>query len=236
MSEKEDSSKVAKIQVTPNGPYLVAGAVPLRKEIMVSDQKGIPIEWKAGESYASQENYALCRCGGSVNKPYCDGTHAKIKFDGTETASHGTYSDRAELFEGPEMDLADDQELCAGLQFCHRAGGAWSLIERSDDPRAKSTVTEIATRCASGRLVALEKDGRPHEPDFRPSIGVVEDPGKGVSGPLWVKGNIPVMSAEGEQYESRNRVTLCRCGGSDNKPFCDGAHIAMRFKDGDKSL
>jgi CDGSH-type Zn-finger protein len=51
-----------------------------------------------------------------------------------------------------------------------------------------------------------------------------------------VKGGVPVESADGTVYEVRNRVTLCRCGKSTNKPFCDGTHIDVNFKDGDKTL
>jgi hypothetical protein len=62
------------------------------------------------------------------------------------------------------------------------------------------------------------------EPPFEQSIGVIEDPQKGVSGPVWVRGGIPVEAANGKTYEIRNRVTLCRCGKSSNKPFCDSSH------------
>jgi CDGSH-type Zn-finger protein len=51
-----------------------------------------------------------------------------------------------------------------------------------------------------------------------------------------VKGGVAVESADGEAYEARNRVTLCRCGRSNNKPFCDGTHVDVRFNDGDESL
>src|SRR3989344_5837069 len=60
---------------------------------------------------------------------------------------------------------------------------------------------------------------------------VKEYPESGVSGPLWIRGGIPVESASGEQYEVRNRVTLCRCGKSKNKPFCNGSHMTSGFKD-----
>ena len=50
-------------------------------------------------------------------------------------------------------------------------------------------------------------------------------PAAGEHGPLWVRGGIPVMSADGKPYAIRNRVTLCRCGKSGNKPFCDGSRI-----------
>ena len=39
-------------------------------------------------------------------------------------------------------------------------------------------------------------------------------------------GGIPIHGADGQAYEVRNRVTLCRCGRSANKPYCDGAHAA----------
>ena len=62
------------------------------------------------------------------------------------------------------------------------------------------------------------------EPVFEKSIGLIEDPAMGVDGPIWVRGGIPVESAEGKNYRIRNRVTLCRCGKSLNKPFCDSSH------------
>ena len=61
--------------------------------------------------------------------------------------------------------------------------------------------------------------------------GVIEDPAERVSGPLWVRGGIPVIAADGFAYEVRNRVTLCRCGASANKPFCDGSHFKVGFRD-----
>lgn len=68
------------------------------------------------------------------------------------------------------------------------------------------------------------KDGIPIEPVFEPEIALVRDPKAGMFGPLWVRGGIPVVSADGFRYEVRNRVTLCRCGKSANKPFCGGSH------------
>ena len=86
--------------------------------------------------------------------------------------------------------------------------------------------------CPSGRLVAWDRETKaPLEPRLERSIGVVEDPAEGVAGPLWVRGGIPVVAADGEPYEVRNRVTLCRCGASKNKPFCDASHASIGFTD-----
>lgn len=226
-----------KIKVTKNGPYLVSGSIPLDKEIIIGDDTGCPIRWEKGEEYLPQENYSLCRCGGSKNLPFCDGTHLKNGFDGKETAKNIPYDEKAEITFGPALDLADVEPLCAFALFCHRAGDAWNLTEKSDDPASKATAIQEAADCPSGRLVAREKkSGHPIEPKFEPSISITEDPPQKVSGPIWVKGGVPIESADGTQYETRNRVTLCRCGRSKNKPFCDGAHIKTGFTDGDKSL
>src|SRR6266581_67133 len=91
------------------------------------------------------------------------------------------------------------------------------------------TVRE-GTRCPSGRLVVWDRATKePFELGLEPSIGLVEDPAAGVSGPLWVRGGIPIVGADGVEYERRNRATLCRCGASNNKPFCDGTHAAIGF-------
>ena len=87
--------------------------------------------------------------------------------------------------------------------------------------------------CPSGRLVTWGRETRlPNEEDYEPSIGVVQDPAQKVSGPLAVRGGIQVVSSDDFAYEPRNRQTLCRCGRSENKPFCDGTHAAIKFDDG----
>jgi hypothetical protein len=68
------------------------------------------------------------------------------------------------------------------------------------------------------------------EEKFDPMILVAEDPEKGVSAGLFVKGGIKVIGADGEAYEVRNQVALCRCGHSENKPFCDAAHVSCGYQ------
>jgi len=226
-----------KIKVTADGPYLVTGAIPLNREIIVSDDEGIALRWEKGEKFPDKETYVLCRCGRSKTMPYCDGAHVKSGFVGDETADMRKYMEQAETTTGPGLVLTDVVKLCAIARFCHRDGDAWALTENSGDPKAKETAIQETMDCPAGRIVAWDKKtGKPIEPAFEPSISVIEDPYKNVSGPLWVKGGVPIESADGTVYEIRNRVTLCRCGNSNNKPFCDGRHIAVCFKDGDKSL
>ncbi len=218
-----------KITVCKNGPYRVTGGIPISTQTMLCDEDGLAWGWQAGEELPVEEEVYLCRCGRSQNKPFCDRTHKTIHFDGSETAGHTPYLDQVDVTEGAAIDLTDAPALCASARFCDRAGGAWDNTRQSDDPDARQIAIEEAWNCPAGRLAVWAKDGKAIEPDLPPSIGLVEDPYVGVHGPLWVRGYVPIESAEGVPYEVRNRVTLCRCGHSQNKPFCDGKHVD--FKD-----
>src|SRR5437667_272189 len=80
------------------------GAIPLAVQTIESDSEGGSREWLQGRAFEVSEEYRLCRCGHSSNKPFCDSTHLKVRFDGTETASRAPYLEQAEVFEGPAMD------------------------------------------------------------------------------------------------------------------------------------
>jgi CDGSH-type Zn-finger protein len=220
---QEDSMKIT---VGRNGPYIVTDNVPLTTSEICNDDEGYCRTWREVKRYPLQEKYALCRCGHSNNKPFCDGTHAKIHFEGTEAEDHEPFDKAAEVICGPALTLADNKHLCVHARFCMRAGGIWNLVEQSDNQEARDTAIEEACNCPSGRLVIKDNEsGKAIEPKFEKSIVVIEYPPRGEHGPLWVRGGIPIESTEGKQYEIRNRVTLCRCGRSKNKPFCDGSHI-----------
>ena len=66
-----------KITVRKNGPYLVTGNVPLVEMEICNDNEGHPRTWRETKSFPVQEQYALCRCGRSHNKPFCDGSHVR---------------------------------------------------------------------------------------------------------------------------------------------------------------
>ncbi|WP_229669061.1 CDGSH iron-sulfur domain-containing protein [Edaphobacter acidisoli] len=228
-----DAEKVSQIQVTKNGPYIVKGSLPVMMETIAQNDEGGSWTWKRGRDFEAGAQYALCRCGHSHKKPFCDGTHAKVGFDGTETASHASYKEQAKTYDGPGMVLEDAERLCAFARFCDNGGSIWRQIEETDDGEVRKAVVHEETHCPSGRLVLLEKpSGKAVEPELAQSIGLVEDPAENCSGPLWVRGGVQVVSADGEKYEVRNRVTLCRCGQSSNKPFCDGSHASVKFHDG----
>ena len=222
-----------KIVVTENGPYVVSGGVPLALQVITPNAEGFSWDWAQGRSFEVESNYELCRCGRSKEKPFCDGSHKAARFKGTERASRETVASQAETLEGPTLTLNDTENLCAFARFCDPAGKIWSLIEQTDNPEARALVIREANHCPAGRLVVRDNDtNKEIEEPLPPSIGVVEDPALGCSGPLWVRGGIRIESEDGTPYERRNRVTLCRCGASSNMPFCNGSHASIKFKDG----
>lgn len=228
MTQKEitkTDEKKYMITICKNGPYLISGAIPLSQKIIKYDSKWDSCTWQDDKTFPKKDTYSLCRCGQSHDKPFCDGTHIKINFNGTETAHPTNYSKNTVTLDGPGLTLIDAKDLCASARFCHRAGGIWNLILTSDNPGDKNIAIEEAADCPSGRLVLYDKAiGKIREPIFEPSIVLIEDPSIGVHGPIWVRGGIPIESANGVRYAKQNRMTLCRCGKSQNKPFCDSSH------------
>jgi CDGSH-type Zn-finger protein len=221
-SKGNDNSQV---RILKNGPYLVSGNITLLPATIKCDHEGIPIEWVIGNKLKTTQTYILCRCGQSKSNPFWDVTHIKVNFGGTENSDNEPYDKIAKEIDGPALKLKDAEILCASARFCHREGDIWPQIPKSDDPKLKQNAIKNACDCPSGRLVIIDKEnGKTVEPPLEKSIGLIEDPGKGVDGPLWVRGGIPVYSTEGKLYEVRNRVTLCRCGKSADKPFCDSSH------------
>jgi CDGSH-type Zn-finger protein len=219
-----------KITIAKDGPYLVEGGVPMARQHIVTNAEGESLEWREGEKFPSDQKYALCRCGQSTNKPFCDGTHKKVGFDGSETASRKPFDEQAEVIKGPKMDLQDAESLCAFARFCDPKGRVWNLVGQTDQAEARKLVEFEAGHCPAGRLVAREHH-KALEPHLPQSIGLVVDTAQEVAGPIWVRGGIPVVGSDGQEWEVRNRVTLCRCGVSSNKPFCDGSHASIKFQD-----
>jgi CDGSH-type Zn-finger protein len=162
-----------------------------------------------------------------------------VGFDGSEASSARVpYANLAREFDGPERLLTDARPLCVHARFCNPSGSVWRLVEETDREPVRRLIDGMVGKCPSGRLIAWHRrTAEAFEPEFEPSIAVVEDPAHGYSGPLWVRGGIQVESAaDGHVYEQRNRLTLCRCGQSRNKPFCDGTHAEVGFRDGSPEL
>ena len=220
-----------RIKITKNGPYHVTGAVPIR-EMMIKPMGHHHI-LAEGRALPQADEYYLCRCGGSQKAPFCDGNHIHSGFNGAETASREPYIRRVVgVTQGATMNLLDDNR-CAFARFCHtELGDVWSMTEHDYDPRFREAAIQAVNECPSGRLVLIDKDGDQPEEIHEPEILIVQDPEQDSSAGIFVRGPITIEAADGEEYEVRNRVALCRCGRSQNKPFCDAMHIRFSYNDG----
>ncbi|MDR3205981.1 MAG: CDGSH iron-sulfur domain-containing protein [Candidatus Methanoplasma sp.] len=208
-----------RIVVTKDGPYMVYGSPPLFEGAIKIDGLGRSLEWKKGERLYPDEIYALCRCGKSKNKPFCDNAHSK-GFDGAETAPLNGYEDRANTEKGVSgVELLQDPALCTGSGFCHAKYSISAAIKKE---KTIDAAKQQCSDCAGGSLV-LRIDGKLSEEPLPKEIVATVTPRR--EGPIRVTGGIPVESETGKTYEVRNRVALCRCGLSGNKPFCDGRHL-----------
>ncbi len=226
-----------KIRIQEQGPYVVEGNVPLVRKTQVVTEYGEPIAWQKDGDLQSAEMVELCRCGHSTDKPFCDFTHASTEWDATETAETNTTAERrVRHMGGQQIVVRRDYSLCASAGFCgNRLTNIQRMLEESspDDTAVRSQIIAMIERCPSGSYTyALAESDKDNEPDLPAQIAVVtEITADGpIDGPLWVTGNIAIERADGQPMETRNRVTLCRCGQSQNKPLCDGSHRAMQAK------
>jgi CDGSH-type Zn-finger protein len=221
------------IKIAAGGPYLVSGDVPVYQGILEKEPDGTAtVAWKKGKTYdtGGRGSFALCRCGKSSTKPFCDGTHMHVGFEGVEAASRLPFLESVKVYPGDGIDLLDRKDRCAYARFCDRGINTWHKVLRTspDHPEYQPEYKEDSIReaglCASGRLT-IRKDGELIEPDLPKEIKVTEDPLRKCKGPLAVTGGITLIGADGTEYELANRYTLCRCGESKNLPFCDGTHF-----------
>lgn len=205
--------KKTTIEVSKEGPYMVRG---LHR-----------IENAKGEAIDTQPLIVLCRCGQSSRKPFCDGTHAKVGFSGDKLV--GRLEDKTRDYEGREITIHDNRGVCAHRGYCTAHLPQVFRMEKKPwiDPDSEKSdeIARVIEMCPSGAL-SYTKDGVLHKDLSRePKIIVTED------GPYDVEGGVELKDPDGNSPESKEHFTLCRCGGSKNKPFCDGSHWDIGFKD-----
>ncbi len=208
----------------PNGPLRVRGALPLYRRRISESEHGEPLTWEVPVRLAASDTYVLCRCGASTNKPFCDGTHKTADFDGSDTAGD-VYDDRASTLGGTGITVRDDRSICVHAGFCgNRVTNIWKQVDHTEDSLVRLAVINEVEKCPSGALT-YSIDGDEIEQLLPEAVSIIDD------GPIWVTGGVAVSSADGRRLETRNRVTLCRCGASANKPLCDGSHKDIGFTD-----
>ncbi len=216
------------ITASPNGPLIVSGGPPLVRKTPVHSEHGEPLAWKTSDPIGGDRaTYALCRCGRSANKPFCDGAHVAAGFESDDTADASTYGDRSNVLGGTGITVSDDRSICVHAGFCgNRVTNIWKQVVDTDDSTVRLAVINEVEKCPSGAITyRFDGDDVDTEADYPTQVAAIDD------GPLWVTGGIPVTTSTGTQIESRERVTLCRCGASANKPLCDGSHKDAGFAD-----
>lgn len=216
-------SNAPSITVAANGPYLVAGNLPLHRRHDVQSELGEPMTWKTTSTLETKDRYALCRCGQSGNKPFCDGTHAREGFAADDIAT-GTYDSRADDVGG-DVNVRYDKGICVHAGFCGTtATNVWKEAANTGDTASRMHAIAMIEHCPSGALT-YQLEGAVNEPLFPQAVSIINN------GPLWVTAHVPITNSDGTVLETRNRVTLCRCGQSSNKPLCDGSHKAAGFSE-----
>jgi len=212
------------IAAAPNGPLLVNGSVALYRRRSVNSEHGEPLAWETTVHLETGDRYRLCRCGDSASKPFCDNAHAKEGFVADDAAT-GTYAERSSVLGGTGLTVSDDRSICVHAGFCGtRLTNVWKQVPETGESTVRAQVISMVEKCPSGALT-FRFDSDDVEPLLPQAISVTDD------GPLWVTGGVAVTTSGGEQLETRNRVTLCRCGASANKPLCDGSHKEAGFSD-----
>ncbi|HEY8764553.1 MAG TPA: CDGSH iron-sulfur domain-containing protein [Solirubrobacteraceae bacterium] len=209
------------IQSAEDGPYLLTNINGL------TDWLGVAVD--------CTPQAALCRCGASEVKPWCDGSHAQIGFHAVKADDR--VPDQLEQYHGIRITIADNRGTCAHSGFC--TDRLPSVFRTDQEPFVAPTggrVDEIIRAgrdCPSGALSATTDGEDPvgrSDQQRPPAIEVSRD------GPYRVTGNLTLLDSDGRP-EPRNEgaslehYSLCRCGKSQNKPFCSGMHWYVEFRD-----
>ncbi len=224
------------IEILKDGPYAVHGDLPVVRKQRVTSDEGEALTWTKTETICVDGTQVLCRCGQSKTKPFCDGTHDRIGFDGAGPEHFAPICETQDVLENDGIRVRVDNSYCVHAKYCfNKSSGIRKLMAGPMDASAKSQVMAMVDRCPSGTFAYdLPVDGKMTEiePDMPPEVATIsKDSQSETAGPLWVSGGVPVRMPDGTFLETRNRVTLCRCGQSKNKPYCDGTHGSVGFTD-----
>jgi CDGSH-type Zn-finger protein len=209
--DREQNS--ASIEPTRNGPYLVKN---------LDDFKN-----SRGEQIETRPVMALCRCGGSANKPFCDGAHLGMGFQGDKDPNR--IPDKLDTYEGKDITIHDNRGVCSHAGYC--TDNSPRVFRMNNEPWINSDADDAEKTAATIRLcpsgaLSYTKDGVLHkDQDRKPAVTVSKD------GPYRVVGGVRFEDPDGNKPESEEHYSLCRCGASKNKPFCNGAHWHIKFKD-----
>jgi CDGSH-type Zn-finger protein len=217
--ERLQAKLPAAIIVAPDGPYLATNLPALN-------------DW-LGVAVSARPQLALCRCGQSQLKPLCDGSHRDVGFSGAKNSKR--VADRRDSYDGLQLTILDNRGLCAHSGFC--TDRLKNVFHVDGEPFVTPSggrfdeIIQAVRSCPSGALsfaVAGREMREEVDQSRSPAIEISKD------GPYRVTGAIPLLDMEGEPVArnigaSLEHYSLCRCGKSQNKPFCSGMHWYATF-------
>ncbi len=212
MNANHEENNVS-IECAPNGPLIVRNLTSLKNS--------------KGQVIAGKAVMALCRCGQSANRPFCDGTHATIDFS-DEKRTDGALDNR-DSYAGKHITVHDNRGICSHASSCADNLESVFNAEREPwvDPDAGTVqaIIDVIQTCPSGALSYSIGGVEYRDQRRNPSITVSKD------GPYFVVGGIELENAAWGKEASKEHYALCRCGQSKNAPFCDGTHRNVNFYD-----
>jgi CDGSH-type Zn-finger protein len=231
--QEGQSRQKPKLVPLPNGPYYFINDMEPKVVENLQNTKG--------ESLSVIRGVSLCRCGASNNKPFCDGTHSKIGFSSenkekdTNNNHHPIVKDKRKNYVGKGITIHDNRKICSHAAECvNNLSSVFKMNARPwispDAAETKEEIINTIRKCPSGAL-SYSVDGIEYrdQNETKPMITVSK------GGPYLVTGSIDLMGENIQWAEgsSKEHYALCRCGASNNKPFCDGMHRTINFKDDD---
>lgn len=220
-----------KIRPLPNGPYYLINDMEPKVVENLKNSKG--------ELLSTIVGIALCRCGKSNNKPFCDGTHSIIGFStknvnlNENDTNKLTIKNKRRDYVGKEITIHDNRRICSHAKECvNNLPSVFKLGSKpwidSDGSKVQDIINTVR-KCPSGALSYSIGDIEYRDPKEQrdPIVTVLKN------GPYYITGGIDLIGENIEFGEgaSKEHYTLCRCGASENKPFCDGTHGIINFKD-----
>jgi len=231
MRTNNDMDIKPKILPLPNGPYYLINDMEPKVIENLKNFKGEPLSTTVG--------IALCRCGKSNRKPFCDGTHSIIGFSSQNVnlnendTNKLTIKNKRRDYVGKEITIHDNRKICSHAKECvNNLPSVFKLGSKpwidSDGSKMQDIINTVR-KCPSGAL-SYSIDGieyRDPKEQRDPILTVLKN------GPYYITGGIDLIGENIEFGEgaSKEHYTLCRCGTSENKPFCDGTHRTINFKD-----
>lgn len=194
-----------------------------------------------GEPLSTVRGVALCRCGASKNKPFCDGTHSTIGFssenkvdenDGSGIGEKKIVKDKRKDYVGKKITIHDNRRICSHAAECvNNLPSVFKLNSRpwiNPDAAEVEEIEDTIRKCPSGALsYSIDSIEYRDQNDRNPMVTVSKD------GPYVITGRVELMgdNIRFGDGASKEHYTLCRCGASNIKPFCDGMHKVINFKD-----